>query len=84
MFKCIITEHFGPFCGSGGYGSETIIGMDRSPKRAVAKAERRVRNGYIRKTSNEHSDTGICGGGVPIMRQFKLLKDGKVLVNNWD
>ena len=83
MFKCVITEHFGPFCGMGGYGSETTIGMDRSPKRAVAKAKQQV-DGYIRHTSGEDSETGHCGGGVPIMREFKLMRDSEILKNIWN
>jgi hypothetical protein len=87
MFKCIITEHFGPFCGRGGYGSETKIGMDRSPKKAVAKARQFVNFGdgsQIRRATNENPETGIVGGGVPIMREFRLYKNSKLIVCNWD
>jgi hypothetical protein len=86
MFTCIITDHFGPFCGQGGYGSETKIGMSRSPKKAVAIANRDwpYRHVAIYKTFNADPRTGICGGGVPIMRHFQLLKDGKVLKSVWD
>ena len=71
----------------GGYGSETHIGMDRSPKKAVEKATNwwRYRNGgNIRRTTNENPKTGICGGGVPIMSEFTLLKNGKVIKQTWD
>ena len=82
MFKCVITEHFGPFCGEGGYGSETKIGMDRqSAKKAVAKAKAfwSSDGSQICKTSNKDPETGICGGGVPIMREFKLYKNNKLI-----
>ena len=86
MFKCVITEHFGPFCGMGGYGSETTIGMDRtSAKRAVAKAKAFYSKdgSQIRRTSNEDPNTGICGGGVPILREFKLYKNNKLIVSRY-
>ena len=84
MFKCIVTEHFGPFCGSGGYGSITQIGMDRSPAKAVAKAKAwAIKDGKaIRRYVNE-SPAG-AGGGVPIMTEFTLLKNGKVIKQTWD
>jgi len=86
MFKCVITEHFGPFCGMGGYGSETKIGMHRSPKEAVhrAKSWRSFDGSQIVRTSNEDPETGICGGGVPILREFSLYKNGKLISHNWD
>ena len=84
MFKCVITEHFGPFCGQGGYGSITQIGMDRSPAKAVAKAKAwNIKDGKaIRQYVNE-SPAG-AGGGVPIMICSTLLKNGKVIKQTWD
>ena len=84
MFKCVITEHFGPFCGEGGYGSITQIGMDRSPAKAVAKAKAwDITDGKaIRQYVNE-SPAG-AGGGVPIMICSTLLKNGKVIKQTWD
>lgn len=79
MFKCEITDWFGPFCGHGGYGSETCIGMSRSPKMAVLRAKNWRHKPTVRRTSNEHPETGICGGGVPIMRRFRLYKNGKLI-----
>ena len=88
MYKCEITMHYGPFSGMGGYGSETIIGMSRSPKIAVLTAERNYRQPYWRnaqrRTWNECSETGNCGGGVPIMRHFRLTKNGRVIKDLWD
>lgn len=80
MFKCIITEHFGPFCGRGGYGSVSKVGMDRSPKRAVAKAKSFScgDGGQIVHTTNDG------GGGVPIMYQFHLYKNSKLIKEVWD
>ena len=80
MFKCIITEHFGPFAGNGGYGSETKIGMSRSPKQAVAKAKS-FRDCTLRLTNNENSETGIVGGGVPILLQFELYKNSELIAS---
>lgn len=86
MFKCVMTEYFGPFGGFGGYGSETKIGMDKSPKRAVAKAKRfwSCDGSQIVRSENEDSKTGICGGGVPIMHRFQLYRNGKLIVDSWD
>lgn len=87
MFKVIVTEFFGPFCGMGGYGSETLIGMDRSPARAMAKATllRHAADGsQIRRTSNENPKTGICGGGVPILRNVKIFRGHRLLSDKWD
>lgn len=80
MFKCVITEHFGPFCGMGGYGSEIRIGMDRSPKRAVEKAKAFGPNdgSQIRRSVNDG------GGGVPIMREFRLYRGSKLIKSTWD
>lgn len=80
MFKCEITDHFGPFCGHGGYGSITRIGMDKSPKRAVAKASAFCAHDGSRSTRI----TNDGGGGVPIMCHFKLYKNGKVIMDILD
>lgn len=72
MFKCVVTEYFGPFCGMGGYGSESRIGMSRSPKQAVAKAKSYRKCTLVRTTNNG-------GGGVPIMLEFRLYKNGKLI-----
>lgn len=80
MFKCIITEHFGPFCGMGGYGSETKIGISRSPKKAIEIAKGRFPN--YRHCTNEDPESGLCGGGVPILGEFKLYKNGKLIKQN--
>ena len=80
MFKCEITEHFGPFCGMGGYGSITKIGMDRSPKKAVEKARRFCSQdgSQLRKVSNDG------GGGVPILREFRLYRGSKLIKSTWN
>ncbi len=84
MFKCIVTEHFGPFCGMGGYGSITQIGMDRSPAKAVAKAKAwAIKDGKATRRYVNESPAG-AGGGVPIMTDFTLLKNGKVIKQTWD
>lgn len=69
MFKCVITEYFGPFCGMGGYGSETKVGMSYSPKQAVLKAK-----SYHKCTVSRTTNNG--GGGVPILSEFRLYKNG--------
>lgn len=82
MFKCIITEHFGPSCGEGGYGSETKIGISNSPKKAVALAK-----GWFpsyRRSCNQNPVTGICGGGVPILGEFRLYKNGKLIADRFE
>ncbi len=80
MFKFVRTEHFGPLYGQGGYGSEITIGFGRSPKQAIAKVDtyrkrllRRQRGAVIVKTVNDG------GGGVPILKECRLYKDGKLL-----
>lgn len=80
MFKFERTEHFGPMCGQGGYGSEITIGFGRSPKQAIAKVDTyrkyfwgRQRDTVIVKTVNDG------GGGVPILTECRLYKDGKLL-----
>jgi hypothetical protein len=79
MFKCIITEHYGPFCGQGGWGSDSKIGMDRSPKKAVEKAKAFFpRDGsQIRRVINP-TPAG-AGGGVPILHEFRLFKNGELI-----
>ncbi len=86
MFKCVITETFAPFCGSGGYGSETKIGMHRSAKEAVrrASASRILDGSQLVKYSNQNPETGICGGGVPVLREFKLYKNDKLIKHIYD
>lgn len=80
MFRYEIHEVFGPFGGHGGYGSETRIGMDRrSPKRAVEKAIK----GQFRKSENKDPQTGICGGGVPIMMRLTLYRGSVKLMDDW-
>jgi hypothetical protein len=76
MFKCVVTEYYGPFNGFGGYGSCTKVGFNRSPKRAVE----------IAKSRRPHavSVTNNCGGGVPILGQFLLYKNGKLILDRWD
>ena len=66
LFKFETTEHFGPMCGCGGYGSTTAIGFGSSPKQAIAKS-------VIVKTVNDG------GGGVPILKERRLYKNGKLL-----
>ena len=79
MFKCIVTEHFGPFNGYGGYGSITQIGMDRSPAKAVAKAKAwNIRDGKATRRYVNVSPAG-AGGGVPIMKELKLYKNNKLI-----
>tara|TARA_B100000497_G_C7377128_1_gene242152 strand:+ start:269 stop:490 length:222 start_codon:yes stop_codon:yes gene_type:complete len=72
----------------GGYGSETRIGISRSPKVAVSTAEQNYRLPYWRNAQrrawNKCSETGHCGGGVPIMRHFRLIKNGVVIKDLWD
>jgi len=82
MFKCVITEHFGPFCGRGGYGSETKIGISRSPKKAVALAKGFHPN--YRRSVGQDPVSGICGGGVPILGEFKLYKNGKLIADRFE
>jgi hypothetical protein len=86
MFKCEITETLGPFCGMGGYGSVTKIGMHRSPKEAVrrAKSWSSFDGSQIVRTENENPETGICGGGVPVLLEFKLYKNNKLIKHYWD
>jgi hypothetical protein len=84
MYKCIITEHFGPFCGQGGYGSITQIGMDRSPKRAVWKARHwSVADGKATRNYRNRTECG-AGGGVPILREFTLMHNNKVIMEVYD
>ena len=76
MFKVIITEWFGPFGGKGGYGSERIVAFGKSPKIAKERATlHKHRNSVIRQVHNN------CGGGVPILGSFILMKDNKVLIS---
>jgi len=82
MFKCVVTEHYGPFNGFGGYGSYSTVGFNRSPKRAVEIAK--SRRPHAVSATNQNPDTGICGGGVPILNQIVLYKNGKLILNNWD
>ena len=74
MYKCVISEYFGPFCGMGGYGAEIKVGMSRSPKQAVAKAK-----SFHNCTMSHTVNNG--GGGVPIMAEFSLYKNGKLIHN---
>ena len=82
MFKVEIMTVYVPFCGEGGYGTETFIAFDKSPKRALEKAK-----GY-----NQHRLDGsrICrltnngGGGVPVLGSVKIFKNGKLILENWD
>lgn len=74
MFKAYVAEHFGPFCGMGGYGGASGTAMHRSPKRAfeLAKANKNL----AERTAN-------IGGGVPILGEAKLWKDGKLILNKF-
>ena len=80
MFKFVRTEHFGPLYGQGGYGSEITIGFGRSPKQAIAKVDT-----YRKRLWGRQKDTVIVktvndgGGGVPILKECRLYKDGKLL-----
>jgi len=82
MFKCVIREHYGPFNGFGGYGSYTKVGFNRSAKRAVEIA--RIYHPHAVQATNQNPDTGICGGGVPILGQFELYKNGKLISSYWN
>jgi hypothetical protein len=87
MYKFETTTVFGPFCGGGGYGSETFVGMDKSPKKAIEKAtsrKHRFDGSCIRRTDNENPETGICGGGVPVLAYSRLSKNGKTIRKEWD
>lgn len=67
MFKVIVAESFGPFCGMGGYGTVRGIGMSKSPKKAHEQAERHLwRQGH-------------AGGGVPILKTVRLYRNGRLL-----
>lgn len=67
MIVVEIVDHYGPFGGHGGYGTERRTGVHtRSIKRAVELAKRAPRIGSI-------------GGGVPILGEFRITVDGKVI-----
>lgn len=82
MFKVVITEYYGPFCGLGGYGSARGVAVSKSPKRADALAKKRL--WYNPTTSNENPETGICGGGVPILRTHRIYRNNKLIFDMCD
>lgn len=72
MYTCTVSETFGPFCGMGGYGTNTASAMHRSPKRACELAKRQLRRMPEK------------GGGVPVLGTFKLVKGTNVLIDRID
>jgi hypothetical protein len=74
MYEYTIVEYFGPFGGQGGYGSITKSGIHR---RSVAKAIANAKRGQFTTTINNG------GGGVPILGEVILTKNGKVLLRKY-
>jgi len=83
MFKCEITEYFGPDGGMGGYGSETRIGFAKSPKRAVMKAKGQL-TPSVHRTSGLDPVTGEIGGNVSILRMIRLFHNGRLILDETD
>lgn len=72
MYKAIIAEYYGPFCGLGGYGGAEGTAMHRSPKRAIELA----------KTAQKLAErTADLGGQVPILGTLQLWKGTELVVN---
>jgi hypothetical protein len=80
MYKVEIATVYGPFCGEGGYGTETCIGFDRSVKRAFAKARGQDSHRYDRS----QIVTGSRGGGVPVLGMVRISHNGKIISEIWD
>ena len=66
MYRVAVTEHFGPFCGMGGYGSVTGVAFSKSPKLAHQRAERAI---WFKS----------AGGGVPILRIVKMWRNNRLI-----
>lgn len=82
MYKAEIMTVYGPFCGEGGYGTETFTAFDRSPKKAFEKA--RGCNRHRLDGSRTCKLTNNGGGGVPVLGCSKLYFNGKLILENWD
>lgn len=65
MFFVEIKETYGPFCGMGGYGTMTGRCMSKSINKAW-------------KHANKHK-TGDMGGGVPVLLEIVIMKNGKII-----
>lgn len=77
MIKVEVTETCGPFCGQGGYGTQVGVGLH---KRSVAKAVQLAKEAFALH-GRRHS--GHFGGGVPVLKTFKIWKDGKLVVDRF-
>ena len=73
MFRAQSFEAFGPFCGRGGYGTIIGVGWGKSPRQAISESIRRMREDENRKAD----ENGIVAGGVPIIDEIEVTKNGK-------
>lgn len=65
MYKVVIADSFGPFCGMGGYGTVRGVGFSKSPLKARRMAERDLWR------------QGDAGGGVPILRLVTMWRNNR-------
>lgn len=82
MFKAEVCTVYGPFCGQGGYGTETFIAFDKSPKRAFEKARGNFQHRIDGSRQCKLTNNG--GGGVPVLGCIRLFQNGKLILENWD
>jgi len=75
MYKVIIRT---VYCGHSGYGEGVFTGMDKSPKRAWAKAQGAAA-GYTFKESYENVS---CG--TPVLQGVLFYRNSKLISEVWD